>query len=57
MNDMPIQELWEVKEKLSEKFWGKSAEEINAIIRPNAEEMMRKIDELRKNKKKHCNPI
>ena len=47
---MSIQDIWKIKENLSEKFWGKSADEINSIIKPNVDEMKRKIDELRKNK-------
>jgi len=49
MSNMSMQEMWQIKENLSEKFWGKPADEINNIIRPNVDEMKRKIDELRKN--------
>ena len=49
---MSIEELWKVKENLSEKFWGKSASEINSIIKPNVDDMKFKIDELRKKKEK-----
>ena len=38
-------------EKLSEKFWGKSADEINKMIKPNVDDMKRKIKELRKKNK------
>ena len=48
---MTIQEIWEIKEKLSEKLWGKSADEINEIIKPNVNEMKRRIEELRTKKK------
>ena len=48
---MSIQELMEVKEKLSKIFWGKSADEINSIIEPSVSEMKRKIEELRNKKK------
>jgi hypothetical protein len=44
---MSIQEIWQIKETLSEKFWGKSAEEINNMVKPNVDEIKRKIDELR----------
>ena len=44
---MTIQEIWEIKENLSERFWGKSADEINDIIKPDVDEMKRKIYELR----------
>ena len=47
---MSIQEIWKIKENLSEKFWGKSADEINSITKPNVDNMKRKIDELRKKK-------
>ena len=47
---MSLQEIWKVKEDLSDKFWGKSADEINDIIKPNIEEMKRRIEELRKKK-------
>jgi len=49
---MSIHEIWLIKENLSEKFWGKSAEEINDIVKPTVDEIKRKIDELRK-KKEH----
>jgi hypothetical protein len=44
---MTIQEIWEIKEILSEKFWGKSADEINNEIKANADEMKCRINELR----------
>ena len=47
---MSIEELWKVKENLSGKFWGKSANEINDIIKPNVDDMKFKIAELRKKK-------
>ena len=47
MNNMSIQEIWNIKENLSEKFWGKSADEINSMTKPNVDSMKRKIDELR----------
>ena len=47
---MSMQEILKIKENLSEKFWGKSADEINDIIKPNVEKMKRRIDELRRNK-------
>ena len=47
---MSIQEIWKIKEDLSEKFWGKSADEINDIVRTNVDEMKQKIEELRKTK-------
>ena len=50
MNNMSIQEIWKIKENLSEKFWGKSADEINSMTKPNVDSMKRKIDELRKKK-------
>ena len=52
---MSIQEIWKIKENLSEKFWGKSPEEINEIIKPNVDEMTRRINELRQ-KKNHTIP-
>ena len=48
---MSIQEICKIKENLSKKFWGKSANEINNIIKPNVDDMKRKIDDLRKKKK------
>ena len=45
---MSIQEIWKIKEKLSEKFWGKSANEVNAMIKPNVEGLKRKIEQLRR---------
>jgi hypothetical protein len=48
MNNMAIQEIWEIKEKLSERFWGKSADEINDLIKPNVDEMKSRINEMRK---------
>jgi hypothetical protein len=51
MNNMSMQEIWEIKENLSEKFWGKSANEINTAIKPNVDDMNRKIEELRKGKR------
>ena len=50
MNKMTLQEIWKTKEDLSDKFWGKSADEINDIIKPNIEDMKRRIEELRKKK-------
>ena len=47
---MTLQEIWKIKEDLSDKFWGKSAAEINDIIKPNIEEMNRRIEELKKKK-------
>ena len=47
-----MEEIWKVKKNLSEKFWGKSANEINNIIKPNVDDMKFKIDELRKKKEK-----
>jgi hypothetical protein len=44
---MSIHEIWEIKETLSERFWGKSADEINNTIKPNVDEMKRRIHELR----------
>lgn len=32
------QKVWKIKEKVSEKIYNKSADEINAIIKPNVEE-------------------
>ena len=49
---MSIQEIWKIKENLSEKFWGKSADEINNIIKSNVDDMKLRIDELRKKKGK-----
>ena len=45
---MSMQELWKIKENLGEKFWGKSADEINAMIKPNVEVLRRKIEQLRR---------
>jgi len=45
---MSIQEIWKIKESLSEKFWGKSADEINAMIKSNVENVRRKIEQLRR---------
>ena len=45
---MTMQEIWEVKEQLSDKIWGKSAEEMRGIIKPNVDEMKLKIEEIRK---------
>ena len=50
MNKVSLQEIWKIKEDLSDKFWGKSADEINELINPNIEEMKRRIEELRKKK-------
>ncbi|MCL2056563.1 MAG: hypothetical protein FWH02_04985 [Oscillospiraceae bacterium] len=50
---MSMQEIWKIKENLSEKFWGKSANEINNIIKPSVEDMKLRIDELRKRKSKN----
>ena len=47
---MSLQEIWRIKENLSDKFWGKSADEINDIIKPNIDDMKCKIEELRKKK-------
>ena len=47
---MKIQEIWEIKEKVSEKIYGKSAEEINAILKPSVEETTRRIEEIRQEK-------
>ena len=47
---MPLSYIWELKEMLSEKFWGKSADEINDMVKPNVEEMTRRIDEIRQKK-------
>ena len=52
---MSIQEIWKIKENLSEKFWGKSADEINNMTKPNVDNMKRKIDELRKKKENKHN--
>ena len=48
MNSMPIQEIWQIKENLSEKLWGKTSDEISKTIKPNVDDMKCKIDELRK---------
>ena len=48
---MTMQEIWQIKETLSNKFWGKSAEEINVMVKPNVDEIKRKIDEFRKKTK------
>jgi len=48
MDNMSIHEIWQVKENLSEKFWGKSAKEINDMVKPNVDEIKRRINELRK---------
>ena len=45
---MTMQEIWEAKEKLSDKIWGKSADEMCEIMKPNVDEMKRKIEEIRK---------
>ncbi|MCL1858139.1 MAG: hypothetical protein FWF92_02760 [Oscillospiraceae bacterium] len=45
---MSIQEIWKIKESLSEKFWGKSADDINNMIKPDVDDMKRRIDELRR---------
>ena len=50
MISMSIQEIWQIKENLSEQFWGKTAEEINNIVKPSVDEMKCIIDELRKDK-------
>ena len=47
---MSLQEIWEIKEHLSDKFWGKSAHEINDIVKPNIDDMKRRIEELRRKK-------
>ena len=47
---MSIDEIWEIKEQLSEMFWGKSTDEINSMIKPNVDEIKRKISELRRQK-------
>ena len=44
---MTMQEVRQIKENLSEIFWGKTVDEINNIIKPNVDEMKRKLDELR----------
>ena len=43
---MSVQEVRLIKENLSEVFWGKTVDEINDIIKPNVDEMKRKLDEL-----------
>jgi len=48
MDNMSIQEIWQIKENLSEKFLGKSAKEINDMVKPNVDEIKRRINELRK---------
>jgi len=48
---MSMQELWQIKETMSEKLWGKSAEEICALLKTNADEMKRRIDTLRQSDK------
>ena len=47
---MSMQEIWEIKETLSGKFWGKSASEINTAIKPNVDDMNCKIEKLRRGK-------
>ena len=47
---MSIDEIWKIKEHLSKTFWGKSADEINSMIKPDVDEMKRKISELRRQK-------
>ena len=47
---MTLQELWKIKEELSERFWGKSAEEINNIVKPNVDEMIRNIEAIKEKK-------
>ena len=47
---MSLQEIWKIKENLSDKFWGKSVDEINDIIKPSIDDMKRKIEELRRKK-------
>ena len=44
---MSVLEIRQIKENLSEIFWGKTVDEINNIIKPNVDEMMRKLDEMR----------
>ena len=44
---MTMQEIWMIKEELSEKFWGKTADEINDIVKPDVDEIMRKMTLLR----------
>jgi predicted nucleic acid-binding protein len=52
VSSMSIQEICEIKETLSERFWGKPADEINNEIKPNADEMKRRINELRTTREK-----
>jgi len=47
---MSMQEIWEIKETLSGKFGGESANGINTAIQSNVDEMNRKIEKLRKGK-------
>ena len=54
---MTIQEIWDIKEILSEKFWGKSAEEINNLIKTDVDEMKRKIIEIRQKREKEATLI
>ena len=44
---MSLHEIWKIKESLSEKFWGKSADEINNIIKFNVSDMKYKIELIR----------
>jgi len=44
---MAIQEIRDIKESLSEKLWGKTACEINEMIKPSVDEMMAQIDKMR----------
>ena len=48
MSVQEIREIREIREILGEKLWGKSADEMNALIKPNVDEMRRRIDELRR---------
>jgi hypothetical protein len=48
MISLSIQEIWDIKKNLSGKFWGKSADEINIMIKPDVEKMKLKIEQLRR---------
>ena len=43
---MTLQEIWKIKEELSEAFWGKSADEINKMIESDVNEVKHRIEEL-----------
>ena len=47
---MDLLELRKIRDELSEKLYGKSAEEINAILKPGVDKVTRRIEELRKEK-------